>query len=205
VTEFDRRTVEEFRANGGRAGGVLAGTPLILIHHVGAKSGTEHVTPLAHSAQGDGLIAIVASNGGSPRHPACYHNLKANPAITVELGIRRSTATAEEQAGPARAELWAKLIQESPDLGEFAASMERSILCFSCVARDTLRMVGCYAWTAGCRWLQGAACSSWLATRTRRSSRPYAATSCTPTGRPPGVQCRGRLTAGWPVMLNCAV
>ena len=130
MTEFDRRTAEEFRANGGRAGGALAGTPLVLIHHIGARSGTEHVTPLAYSAQGDGLIAIVASNGGSPRHPAWYHNLKANPAITVELGTRRFAATAEEQAGPARAELWSRLVQEFPDLATFAARTDRSIPLF---------------------------------------------------------------------------
>jgi [protein-PII] uridylyltransferase len=64
---------------------------------------------------------------------------------------------------------------------------------------------GRHACTGGRRSAQGAASSSWLATRTSRSSRPYAATSCTPTGRPPGVQCSGRLTAGCPVMLNCAV
>ena len=130
MTEFDRRTVEEFRANGGRAGGALAGTPLVLIHHIGARSGTAHVTPVAYSAQGDGLIAIVASNGGSPRHPAWYHNLKANPAITVELGSRTFTATAEEQAGPARAELWSRLVEEFPDLAEFAAGTDRSIPLF---------------------------------------------------------------------------
>ena len=130
MTEFDRRTVEEFRAGDGRVGGVLAGTPLVLIHHIGARSGIEHVTPLAYSAQGDGLIAIVASNGGSPRHPAWYHNLKANPAITVELGSRRFAATAEEQAGPARAELWSRLVQEFPDLAKFAARTDRSIPLF---------------------------------------------------------------------------
>jgi deazaflavin-dependent oxidoreductase (nitroreductase family) len=130
VTEFDRRTVEEFRANGGRAGGVLAGTPLVLIHHIGARSGIEHVTPLAYSAQGDGLLAIVASNGGSPRHPAWYHNLKATPAITVELGADRYPATAEEQVGPARAGLWSKLVTEFPDLAEFATRTDRSIPLF---------------------------------------------------------------------------
>jgi deazaflavin-dependent oxidoreductase (nitroreductase family) len=130
VTEFDRRTIEEFRANGGRAGGALAGTPLVLIRHIGARSGIEHVTPLAYSAQGDGLIAIAASNGGSPKHPAWYHNLRANPAITVEIGAGKVTATAEEQAGPARADLWSKLIRESPDLAEFAARTERSIPLF---------------------------------------------------------------------------
>jgi deazaflavin-dependent oxidoreductase (nitroreductase family) len=130
VTEFDRRTVEEFRANGGRVGGVLAGTPLVLIHHTGARSGVEHVTPLAYSALGDGVLAIVASNGGSPKHPAWYHNLKANPAVTVELGLRTFTATAEEQSGPARAELWSRLVEQSPDLAKFAARTDRSIPLF---------------------------------------------------------------------------
>ena len=129
MTEFDRRTVEEFRANGGRAGGVLTGTPLVLIHHIGARTGIEHVTPLGYSAQGD-CISITASNGGSPNHPAWYHNLKANPAITVELGTERFAATAEEQAGPARAELWRELVAQFPDLAEFAARTERTIPLF---------------------------------------------------------------------------
>jgi deazaflavin-dependent oxidoreductase (nitroreductase family) len=130
VTDFDRRTVEEFRANGGNAGGALAGTPLVLIHHIGARSGTEHVTPLAYSAQGGDCIAIAGSNGGSPQHPAWYHNLRANPAITVELGTRRFAATAEEQTGPARAELWSRLVAEFPDLAAFGAATERSIPLF---------------------------------------------------------------------------
>jgi F420H(2)-dependent quinone reductase len=107
VTEFDRKTVGEFRANGGRAGGALAGTPLVLLHHIGARSGIEHVTPLAYSAQGDDRIAS-----------------------TVELGTERFTATAEEQAGPARAELWLNLVAQFPDLEEFAARTERTIPLF---------------------------------------------------------------------------
>jgi deazaflavin-dependent oxidoreductase (nitroreductase family) len=130
VTDFDRGTVEEFRASGGRAGGVLTGTPLVLIHHIGARSGIERVTPLAYSAQGDDCIAIVASNGGSPKHPAWYHNLKANPVITVEIDTRRFIATAEEQEGHARAELWSKLTAEFPHLAGFAARTERSIPLF---------------------------------------------------------------------------
>jgi deazaflavin-dependent oxidoreductase (nitroreductase family) len=130
VTEFDRRTVEEFRANGGQASGVLAGTPLVLIHHIGARSGIEHVTPLAYSALDGDSIAIAASNGGSPKHPAWYHNLSANPAITVELGSQRFEATAEEQTGPARADLWAKLVAQFPDLAKFQARTDRLIPLF---------------------------------------------------------------------------
>jgi deazaflavin-dependent oxidoreductase (nitroreductase family) len=129
VTEFNRRIIEEFRANGGRAGGVLAGTPLVLLHHVGARSGIEHVTPLAYSAKDDDL-AIAAANGGSPSHPAWYYNLKATPAITVELGADRFAATAEEQVGPARAALWSRLVAQFPDLARFAASTERTIPLF---------------------------------------------------------------------------
>ncbi|WP_228782898.1 nitroreductase family deazaflavin-dependent oxidoreductase [Nocardia abscessus] len=127
VTDFDRRTVEAFRANRGRVGGVLSGTPLILIHHIGAKSGIERVTPLAYSAQNDGSFAIVASNGGSPKHPMWYHNLKANPTITVEMGIERFPARAEELVGIARAELWSKLLAGSADLTEYQGRTERVI------------------------------------------------------------------------------
>jgi deazaflavin-dependent oxidoreductase (nitroreductase family) len=129
VTDFDRRTIEEFRATGGRPGGTLAGTPLVLIHHVGARSGAEHVTPLAYSIQGD-CIAIAGSNGGSPKHPAWCHNLRANPAITVELGTERFRATAEEQLGPAREALWSDLAAEFPDLVKFAAKTDRPIPLF---------------------------------------------------------------------------
>jgi deazaflavin-dependent oxidoreductase (nitroreductase family) len=130
VTDFDRRTVEEFRANGGRAGGLLAGTPLVLIHHIGARSGIEHVTPLAYSTVDGDSIAIAASNGGSAKHPAWYHNLRANPAITVELGTQRFEVTAEEQTGPARAGLWPKLVAQFPDLAKFAAGTDRPIPLF---------------------------------------------------------------------------
>ena len=130
MTEFDRRTVEEFRANGGRVGGALAGTPLVLIHHIGARTGIEHVTPLAYSALDGDSIAIVASNGGSPKHPAWCHNLRANPAIIVELGTESFEATAEEQAGPARAELWPRLVAQFPDLAEFEAGTDRTIPLF---------------------------------------------------------------------------
>lgn len=140
MTEFDRRTVEEFRANGGRAGGALAGTPLVLIHHIGARTGIEHVTPLAYSALDGDSIAIAASNGGSLKHPAWCHNLRANPAITVELGTQRFEATAEEQTGPARAELWPKLVAQFPDLAEFEAGTDRTIPIFLLRRAPTTRL-----------------------------------------------------------------
>ncbi len=71
--DYNTKIIQEFRANEGRVGGPWAGTRLILIHHIGAKSGIERVSPLACSPQGDGRFAIVASNRGSPTHPDwCY-------------------------------------------------------------------------------------------------------------------------------------
>src|ERR1700722_1784784 len=114
--ELTDKVIAEFRANDGHLGGDLAGTPIILIHHIGAKTRTERVTPLAYSSQADGRLVIAASNGGSPTHPTWYHNLKAHPTIKVELGAETFTVLAEEVTGTARAELWPKLVAGSPPL-----------------------------------------------------------------------------------------
>jgi deazaflavin-dependent oxidoreductase (nitroreductase family) len=130
------KIIEEFRANEGRVGGDLAGTPMILIHHIGAKSGSKRVTPLACSPQPDGRFAIVASNGGSQAHPNWYYNLKANPTITVEVGTRTFPVRAEELHGPARAELWPKLVAQAPDIGNHQAKTARQIPVFLLTRQD---------------------------------------------------------------------
>ena len=128
--DFNTKIIHEFRTNHGRVGGSLAGTPMILIHHIGAKSGIVRVTPLACNPQPDGRLAIVASNGGSPAHPDWYYNLKANPAITVEVGTEMFTAVAEELSDAARAELWPSLVAESPAVAEHQAKTTRQIPVF---------------------------------------------------------------------------
>lgn len=136
ASDFNTKIIEEFRANEGRAGGPLAGTPMILIHHIGAQSGIERVTPLAYAHQPDGRFAIVAANGGSPTHPDWYHNLKTNPRITVEVGTQTLTVLAEELHGTARAELWPKLVAESPTIGEHQAKTTRQIPVFLLTRQD---------------------------------------------------------------------
>jgi len=136
ASDFNTKIIEEFRANGGRVGGTLAGTPMVLIHHIGAKSGTERVTPLAGTPQPDGRLAIVAANGGSPTHPNWYYNLKAHPAITVEVGTQTFTVLAEELDNAARAELWPKLVAQSPDLGKHQARTTRQIPVFMLTRQD---------------------------------------------------------------------
>jgi deazaflavin-dependent oxidoreductase (nitroreductase family) len=134
--DYNTTIIEEFRANRGHVGGPWAGTPMILIHHIGARSGIERVTPLACSPQEQGRFAIAASNGGSPTHPHWYHNLKANPKITVEAGARTFTVLAEEMDDAARARLWPKLVAEAPDLGRIQARTTRQIPVFMLTRRD---------------------------------------------------------------------
>jgi deazaflavin-dependent oxidoreductase (nitroreductase family) len=128
--DYNTTIIEEFRANGGRVGGPWAGTTMILVHHIGARSGIERVSPLAYSRLGEGRFAIVASNGGSPVHPDWYYNLKANPRITVEVGTQTFWVLAEELDDSARARLWPELIAEYPAVGEFQARTRRQIPVF---------------------------------------------------------------------------
>jgi deazaflavin-dependent oxidoreductase (nitroreductase family) len=125
--DFNAGIIEEFRANDGRVGGTLADTPILLLHHLGARSRTERVTPLAYTRRGDDAFLIVASNGGSPTHPGWYHNLKANPRTEVEVGTQRFPVTASEVEGTARVALWPKLIEIAPSIGAFQAQTKRQI------------------------------------------------------------------------------
>jgi deazaflavin-dependent oxidoreductase (nitroreductase family) len=136
ANDFNTKIIDEFRANEGRVGGPLAGTPMILIHHIGAKSGIERVTPLACNPQPDGRLAIVAANGGSPAHPDWYYNLKAHPRITVDVGTQTFTVLAQELGDAARARLWPKLVAQSPAVGEHQAKTTRQIPVFLLTRED---------------------------------------------------------------------
>jgi deazaflavin-dependent oxidoreductase (nitroreductase family) len=141
--DYNSTIITEFRANDGRVGGMWTGTTLILIHHIGARSGVERVTPVACSPQGEGRFAIWAANGGSPAHQNWYYNLKAHPRIAVEVGTVTFTVLAEELDATARAELWPKLVAEwpkpvagSPDLGAAQASTTRQFPVFMLTRQD---------------------------------------------------------------------
>ena len=136
ATSYNDRIVREFRAHAGQVGGEWAGTPLILVHHVGARSGTERVTPLGCFPLDDGRYAVAASSGGSPQHPAWYHNLKAHPRIKVEVGAETFTVLAEQLDDAARAALWPKLVAEAPALGEHQAKTARQIPVFTLTRQD---------------------------------------------------------------------
>ena len=80
--DFNRKVIDEFRANGGTVTVQFAGAPMILVTHTGAKSGKEYTTPLVHTTDGDRYV-IIASKGGAPEDPQWYRNMLANPDVVV--------------------------------------------------------------------------------------------------------------------------
>ena len=95
-----------YRATRGVVGHRLPGTPpMLLLDHVGAKSGRRRTSPLVYVRDGDNVV-IVASKGGHPRHPAWFHNLKANPETVVQIGSERRAVRAREATAAERPRLW---------------------------------------------------------------------------------------------------
>lgn len=99
--DFNQQVINEFRANAGVVGGYFEGVTVLLLTTTGAKSGNPTTTPLVYIPDGD-KMAIIASQGGAPKNPAWYYNLKANPTATIEVGSEKLTVTAEEVKGQAR-------------------------------------------------------------------------------------------------------
>ncbi|WP_246266149.1 nitroreductase family deazaflavin-dependent oxidoreductase [Pseudonocardia xinjiangensis] len=123
---MNRKVITEFRANGGKAGGMFEGKPLILVHNIGARSGVERITPLVYLAEGD-RIFIFASKAGVDQNPAWYHNLLANPNITVELGTETFAVVARVLSGAERDEYCAKQSAVQPQFAEYQRNTSRVI------------------------------------------------------------------------------
>ena len=122
ANDWNQQVIEEFRANGGKAGGQMEGWPLLLLHHVGAKSGTERVTPLVYQRLDDGSVAVFASKAGAPTNPDWYHNLVANPETTIELGGETKRVTARAASGEERDRIWEAQKAVFPNFAEYEQS-----------------------------------------------------------------------------------
>jgi len=123
---WNDRVIDEFRANEGRVGGPFEGAPLLLLHHVGAKSGTERVTPMMYQAVGDDL-AVFASYAGEDVHPAWYHNLLANPDVTAEVGTDTVALRARDLPADERAPIWEKQKADYPGFAGYEQKTSRTI------------------------------------------------------------------------------
>lgn len=121
---FNQQMIDQFRANGGRMDWGPAS--MALLTTTGAKTGRRHLTPLA-AFQEDGRLFVIASMGGAPRHPAWYHNLVANPAVTVEYAGDAYEATAKVVPALERDALFAKIVERMPQFGEYQDKTSRVI------------------------------------------------------------------------------
>lgn len=124
--KINRGVIAEFRETGGKAGGMFEGYPLVLVHHTGAKSGTERIAPLVPLLEGD-RIYIFASKGGTDENPAWYHNLVANPDTKVELGTETFPVRARVLTGSERDDVYARQSAIQPQFAEYQRKTSRII------------------------------------------------------------------------------
>ena len=118
ISDFNTGIIAEFRANGGRVGGPFEGAPILLLHHTGAKTGTERVNPLAYQPVGTDF-AIFGSKAGGPADPHWLLNLKAHPDTTVEVGTETHRVHARVLEGAERDTIWGKQKQLSAAFSEY--------------------------------------------------------------------------------------
>lgn len=118
MNDWNTKIIEEFRANDGVVGPPFEGAPMVLVHHTGAKTGTERVTPLVYQPVGDAW-AIFGSKAGATTNPDWFHNLKANPETTIEVGADTVAVAATVLDGAQRDEIWEKQKELMPGFAEY--------------------------------------------------------------------------------------
>jgi deazaflavin-dependent oxidoreductase (nitroreductase family) len=126
MADFNTQVISEFRDNGGQVGGMFEGATMLLLHHTGAKSGTERVAPLVYLPDGDRYV-IFASKGGAPENPAWYHNIKAKPDAKIEVGEETVEVEVQEADGDERERLYQAQVAVMPQFAEYAEKTERLI------------------------------------------------------------------------------
>ncbi|SDS99194.1 nitroreductase/quinone reductase family protein [Actinoplanes derwentensis] len=126
TNDFNTAIIDEFRAHHGRVGGMFEGARLLLLTTTGARSGRPHTVPLGYLPDGDRIL-VIASAGGSPRHPAWYHNILAEPVVTVEDGVFVYQATAAPLAATDRDEAFARAVEQDPGWDGYQRRSGRTI------------------------------------------------------------------------------
>jgi deazaflavin-dependent oxidoreductase (nitroreductase family) len=119
--DFNGKVIEEFRANEGKVGGFFQGQPLLLLHHAGARTGTERVNPVVYQRVGDSY-AVFGSAGGQPRDPQWFRNLVAHPDVTIEVGASTVKARARVADTDERARVWATQKERMPHFAGYEKS-----------------------------------------------------------------------------------
>lgn len=116
-----------YRASRGRIGHRFPGAPpMLLLEHVGARSGVRRTTPLVYIRDGEDVV-IVASKGGHPRHPAWFHNLRAHPDAKVQVGPERRAVRARVATTAERKRLWPQAVATYAGYEGYRRRTEREI------------------------------------------------------------------------------
>lgn len=133
--DFTEQLIKEFRAGAGQVGGPFEDSRLLLLTTTGARSGKSHTTILGYYPDTGGRLLVVGSAGGSPKHPDWYHNVLANPEVTVETGLFTYTADAVVLRDAERDETFARLVEADPGWGEYQSKTTRTIPVVALVER----------------------------------------------------------------------
>ncbi|MEU5373637.1 nitroreductase family deazaflavin-dependent oxidoreductase [Streptomyces sp. NPDC005951] len=123
---FQRGVITEFRANGGKVGGMFEGAQLLLLTTTGARSGEQRTNPLG-KVEVEGKTVVVGSMFGAPKHPAWFHNIRKNPRVTVEVGTETYEAAATVPQGEERDRLFEKVVEVAPGYADYQAKTTRVI------------------------------------------------------------------------------
>jgi len=126
MADWNTQVIDEFRASAGQVGGNFEGSPLLLLHTTGAKSGAERVHPLMYDKQGEDII-VFASYAGADKDPAWYRNLLANPNAKVEIGTETVDVVARTASPQERARIWPQWKQRYPGFQEYEDKTDREI------------------------------------------------------------------------------
>ncbi|MGZ4597812.1 MAG: nitroreductase family deazaflavin-dependent oxidoreductase [Actinomycetes bacterium] len=127
--QWVRDQVALYEGSGGTQGTTLRGLPVIVLTSRGARSGKVRKTPLMR-VEHDGRYAVVASQGGAPKHPTWYHNLVADPHVELQDGPVRQDMTAREVTGAEKADWWVRAVAAFPDYARYQAKTDREIPVF---------------------------------------------------------------------------
>lgn len=134
--DLNARTIAEFRANHGKVGGNFAGAPLLLLHTVGARSGTPRVNPMMYLPD-EGRYLVFASKAGSDRHPDWYHNLLAQPEARIEVGDEILTVRPVELHGAERDAHFAEQARRYPGFAAYQRRTDRVIPVIALTQADS--------------------------------------------------------------------
>lgn len=127
MSDWNQDIIEEFRANDGKVGGMFEGAPLLLLHHIGARTGTERVTPLMYQPIA-GDYAVFASKAGAHTNPDWFYNVTANANTKVEVGSGSVAVTARIAEGDEHDGIWIRQKQEWPQFAEYERQTARDVI-----------------------------------------------------------------------------